>query len=249
MVGLVRTGRFDVVVIDPLLIRADLYELILGSVHEVGAVILLLAPLTTLSATRALQSCELVPTELCFRGARNEDRAVHGALTFSEMISASAWLLHSLASTLRLLPPPCRTVAVGLFGGLEIPVSVKAFARMSDVSRRAVERHVSAAGIHGVKRLLDVVRVARAWDVLRTGPRSLREVSDRVGFSSVRTLTEHFHFFTGSSPRRSVRGVEGRDFAAQLLARLVAVDNGPRYTSAAFSWSRSAVDRPHVGDP
>jgi hypothetical protein len=87
----------------------------------------------------------------------------------------------------------------------------------------------------GYSRMLDVVRVARAWDGMASGKRSLQALSDGVDFPSVRTLIEHFRFFTGLSPRDCARRLSSRDLAARLVKRLLSGDR-----RVADSWHGSA---------
>lgn len=132
-----------------------------------------------------------------------------------------------------------RTGVVSLFGGLAIPRVVRDLAETAGVGRRAVERAVAVAGLRSVKRLLDVARVARAWDAMTNRRRSLEELSSNAGFPSVRTLIDHFHFFAGVPPRRSRSEMDSREFAGRLVLRLL--NDGALANS--LDAPREAVDR------
>jgi AraC-like DNA-binding protein len=238
LVAMIRTGKFGLVIVDPVGFRDDLYDAAVTAVDEVGAIACVLATLTTISAARTLQSSECVPTELVFRGAGGAGRVIQRLLEAGRGLSASAWLLRVLTARIARLDPPLRTAVVGVFGGLEIPRVVQDFADGAGVGRRAAERAVAAAGLRSVKRLLDVVRVARAWDAMATRRQSLYDVSDDVGFPSVRTLVEHYDSFVGVPPRRSSKQINGRELARRLALRLVNSD------APAAPPSHDAADRP-----
>lgn len=175
LLGLIHAGRYRQVVIDPTAVRDDVYEVMLSAARDHGASVYVLARLSQLSASQALRSALNGPTEVLFHGARNSNRAIRSALRSDQPLSASAWLLHLLAARVCPLEPSVRTVVVGLFGGLAIPRLVQDLADEAGFGRRAIERAVANAGLRSVKRLLDVVRVARAWDGMAAGRRSLHE--------------------------------------------------------------------------
>ena len=230
LIDLIETGRFGVILIDPNTIRGDLFDGAARATQRVGGTMYILAILTRLSATSAVRASELVPTEISW-GVASDNALVRKTLQFGS-ISTPAWLLHYLAPRIQLLPSPIRVAIAGLFGGREIPLSVQAFANTAGMGRRSLERHLDAIELSSVKRVLDAVRVARAWDALAETPRSLQEISDEVGFLSVRTLADQFTFFVGASPRRSVDRFNTSTFAAQLAARLLQQDLAATHANA-----------------
>jgi hypothetical protein len=179
------------------------------------------ADLTERSAALIVQGTELLAAEVCIAGTILENGVIARVLRAPYLVSVTARLFHVLASRLRLLSSPSRTLAVGLLGGLDIPRSVEEFARVSGSRRRSIERQLAALGIGSAKRFLDAVRVARAWDILTAKPASLQHVCDLAGFASVRRLSEQFQYFLATPVRRTIE-LDPRTVAAQLATKLVA---------------------------
>lgn len=97
LVGIIRSGQFGLVIVDPGGVRDDLYDATVTAVDEVGAMMCVMATLTAVSAARGLRASARMPTEVLFRGASGTRRVIRSLLGAGRAVSASAWVLHALA--------------------------------------------------------------------------------------------------------------------------------------------------------
>lgn len=75
------------------------------------------------------------------------------------------------------------------------------FARMLNVSARALQRHLSREHI-GFRRLAEEVRHRRACELLRLGTISVSQVAYRLGYTDVANFSRAFRRSSGTSPTR-----------------------------------------------
>ena len=102
-----------------------------------------------------------------------------------------------------------------------MPSSSALFASQTCWGRRTVERDFRQAGIASVKRVLDAARAAAAWYWLQKLNVPLAQVASEAYFSSVRTLTAHFHDLAGLAPRQAVRTLSTHEFSERISARVI----------------------------
>ena len=91
----------------------------------------------------------------------------------------------------------------------ERPPSVADVARDLRMSERTLRRALRRTGT-SYHELLDANRRARAEEWIRSTPLSFREISDRLGFSNVRSFRRAFIRWTGSKPSAIAATVRSR---------------------------------------
>lgn len=211
---------WSLVVIDPTIVRDDVFEDVLGWIGQAGLSTLIWTACTPVGATRALAAARAVAAEVLIRGP-DDDIPLRRAVMASGATTAAAMILREFADRFLKLPENIRTPSVALFGGAPIPQTVDRFVEATGLSHSTVERHLREdAQIRSAKRLLDVARVARAYTELSRGHASLEWVAHDSGYGSVRTLRGQFRAMFDVAPHRVAQRLAAFQFIASIHSEL-----------------------------
>ena len=104
-----------------------------------------------------------------------------------------------------------------MFCGIPIPDSVQSYTTGAGRSSRTVQRRFVEAHLGAPGRFLKIVRLARAWELLKSTAMSLRHVADACGFASEKAMSQQFSLCVGAPPRRAVRRLTQEVFVELLL--------------------------------
>jgi len=149
------------VVLDPSGARSDALADVARAVAELRIPLLVWTDRTVSDAARVLVVARSQPVELLFHGV-DDGPGLTAALRRAESISAPAALLNDLAERISRLPETIQLPTVALFSGVALLPSATTFVGQTCLSGSTVERRLREVGLYGVKRLIDMVRMARA---------------------------------------------------------------------------------------
>jgi AraC-like DNA-binding protein len=216
-----REHRCDALVLDPVLLDSDDFDLVLRTVQETATPMMLYTALEPVAARRIVKAVQVVARELVLRGADDSPELVQTKLSALVQPSAPAILLSRAASCFRAFPDRLQTVSVGLFGRNTLPRWVNGLVKESGLARRTVDRWMHRGGISGAARLLDTARLARIWEPLVERSRPMSEVAVHCGYARLRLLTAHTRRIAGVSPADLHKKFTRETFAARLADALL----------------------------
>lgn len=220
LIHAVVTGHTNVIILDPTIVRPDTHARIIETVDAAGPGLVLYLPLTTDAARLVLDTTIRLRVECVFHTPNERLAHVMPQVCQVSTPSMPSLVLTEIAHAVTALPPMLGMVVVGMFGWLPIPDSVAEFAASARIERRSLERHLTAAGLTGPKRLIACARLARTWHDLQDHRLHIAIVAERNGFASIRTFTEQYHRLLGGSPRTFRTKHAAREFAARLATAL-----------------------------
>lgn len=218
----IEAGPHGVVVLDPLIIRADALQKVVDVVYRAGRRLILHTALTNESARLVTTIAGTLPAEVVFHMVQNESALLSEHLMRIVTPSIPAQVMTHVARGMKTMPPALATVITGLFCWMPIPRRVQEFVSATAMERRSVERALRRAGFRGANALLVGARLARTWSALEQGRLRMSGVAALGGFQSPRTLGEHFRRIAGTSPRAAVMRLSPATFASLLGQSLLA---------------------------
>lgn len=218
--ALSRAASGGVFVLDPAVAAVAHIEKLVRTADANGFSVLLYAGCHRECAARIFAVARLVVTDVLFHGAIDEQATLRRLTERVGAPTVPALLLTLLASRLAELPEEIGASVLSMFGWRPLPTSAGALVGECPKYRRSSERACARAGFVGVLRLLDGVRLARAWEC---GPehRTLALVAQHAGYSRERLLAEHSQRYLGISLRRGLRTLAPQDVANRIARRMV----------------------------
>lgn len=211
----------DALVLDPSLLADDLHAHVLSAIAVATVPVLLYAPLTALGARRTLQIEELGPHELILRGLDDDLELLRRRIAGLFAPSVPAVLFSNAASRFRCFPEGLQTASMSLFGNGPVPRWVDELAANATLTRRSVDRWMHRAGIRGASMLLDVARLARAWDPLARLRESPADVALALGYSRLRLFVAHTYRIVGVPPVQLAGHLSRAEFTRRLTTSLL----------------------------
>lgn len=217
LVTLVRGGGCELIIIDPTGMRDESFADTLVAIVETGVAIAIWARKGAGTFARILQTSVLVPTTVLLRGVNDDENGLRQMVLVGGSTTATAVILHRLAGHILLLPQDSIVRRTAMFCGIPIPASVESYTTGAGRSSRTVQRRFVEAHLGSPGRFLKIVRLARAWELLRTTTAPLRQVADTCGFASEEALSRQFSLCVGLPPRRAIRRLTQETFVELLL--------------------------------
>lgn len=211
----------DVLVLDPTLLADGAYERVLAGIAASAVPVIIYAALTALAARRTLQIEELGPHELILRGVDDDSDLIRRKMAGLIAPSVPAMLFSNAARQFRHFPDRLQTASVSLFGNGPLPRWVDEFAANAMLGRRTVDRWMHRSGINGASMLLDVARLARAWEPLAEQKMRPSDVALALGYSRLRLFVAHTRRIVGVPPADLGRKVSRTDFTERLTTALL----------------------------
>lgn len=133
--------------------------------------------------------------------------------------SATTYLLCRLARRIRVAPPLMAMTLISLFCNDRLN-SVERLANESAVSRRGLYRWLDKLGLCPPHDLLSIVRLSKAYTVLRYTDATVHFAGQVSGYASKQTFTRHCLHITGWLTPSELRNTEEMDFVARLTSAL-----------------------------
>jgi len=130
-------------------------------------------------------------------------------------------LFSNAATCFRRFPDGLQTACVSLFGNGPLPRWVDELAANAVLGRRTVDRWMHRSGINGASMLLDVARMARAWEPLAEQKLPPVDVAMTLGYSRLRLLVAHTYRIVGVPPAELGRTLSRSEFTKRLTASLL----------------------------
>jgi len=212
-----RSGRVAALVLDPCIVRGDVFTAIVSAAAQGGEGMLLYLPWTQLGAERALEAARKLAVEVVISGIDDEPAVLRALLSDLMRQSVPALVLRELADRFAGLKPVLQRASIGLFGWRSLPESAGALATAAGMSRSTVNRRLSGVGLQGSWLLLTCARLARTWAALEEAHSSIPRVASVGGFPSPGAFTHDFRKVIGLSPRNAIRLLNGASFAKRLI--------------------------------
>lgn len=172
-------------VLDPTLLRDAELEQISALGSEKAHSVLLCASFSRAAARCAVLAARHAVVDVYFTDLSPSMRVLQLKLRALRPQSACGTLLTSISENVQNLPPPMLSAVTRLFGALPLPQSVAEIDSSHLTIRRTLDRQLKTAGFSGARMLLSAVRLAWAWDSLRS--QSIQSISDAAfhcGYSS-----------------------------------------------------------------
>lgn len=213
-----RSGRVGAIVVDPGIVRDEVFTAIVSAAAQGGEGMLLYPPLTKLGIERALEATRKLTVEVVFSGTENAPTVLRALLPNLMRQSVPALVLRELADRIAGLKPVMQRVSIGLFGWGSLPESTGDLAKAAGVNRSTVNRWLHAVGLEASWVLLTCARLARSWAALEEADKSIARVAQVGGFPSPGAFTRDFRAVVGLSPRNAIRELDRARFAERLIA-------------------------------
>jgi AraC-like DNA-binding protein len=214
---LVSGGGCELVILDPTGMRDEVFSGTLKSVVQSGASFCIWARKSAPTYARIVQAAVFLPTTALLRGINDANEDLRAMVRLTGSSTATAMILHRLAGHVLQLPRDSIVRRTAMFCGIPIPDSVESYTTGAGRSSRTVQRRFVEAHLGTPGRFLKIVRVARAWELLKTTAMSLSDVATACGFSSEQAMSRQFSLCVGVPPRRAVRRVTQDAFVERLL--------------------------------
>jgi len=209
------------VVVDPSRIRPDAFVSLVETARSRGNVaVLVYAALTDDTARAAVTASLILPIEVVFFGAYNEQDALAYAGGRLLVPSVAALALRGLALTIAKMPRRLTTRVVGLLGGLPIPPSTTAMLAGLGVPVDTAHDWLVTAGIAMPHHLRACAILTRAYPDLGRKQSRLDLIADAFGAGSVRSLGRACLKLTQVSARRAGR-LDETEFTRRMLSALL----------------------------
>lgn len=210
----------DVIVIDPLAVREEFFEAVLGIAAETPVPLLLLTVLTPITARLIVHAIKRSATDFVIRGGESDTSILAHLVEHATVPRASPRLLRILSDRLETLPAPIERAFVQCFSNVPSAGTVKKLTRELGIPRRTLDRIVVAAGLQSMALVIAAARLSQTWESIAVDRTSVHIVAETHGFGTVETLGRHFKRFVGLSPREAVRRLSVEEFV-QRLARSI----------------------------
>lgn len=224
MITRIARREVDLVVLDPMVLNHDGYDAVLESIRVCCVdLILWTSHLTPQSGGRILHAQGL-PVRLLISAFDDADRLLRRIVRQDSDQAAMVRVGQLLAPGLRCIRQEISIPVIGVQAGARVPRSVLEFVEAARLSRRTVERELLKGRLGRPKRLLDVLRAARAWPYVSQLGLSMGEVSLAAGYHSERAMVERFRAMVDLPPRRARRSITSASFACLLHTHLVSDD-------------------------
>lgn len=215
----IETRCCDTLVLDPVSLRLDAMNRIVGVAADAGIGVLIYGPLDRESASRITQILRRVSCDLLFCGAEDESGLVADRLRALASASTPSLIARELAPAFMRLSADVRSAVMGLFGWLPVPASAAGLVTRARATDRHLQRLCVKCGLAAPGRLLLGARLARAWDAMKAGER-VAIVARTTGWDSVEQFRSHFRRFVGLSPSLARDSVETAEFVHRLAEGL-----------------------------
>lgn len=207
------------VVLDPVMIRSDALDAVLGAVERRGGGLLVYAPSEIATIETVLGIASRLPAEIVLYGAIEEVAILMHRLAAMPLCSAPSLLLGRIAPALRALPASLARPFVALFGWRPLPDSINELLSGVQMHRRTAEHQTRKAGLHGIARLRIAAQLARAWEGLTESQGHFTQLVRQEGVS-IRTLEDQFQRLVGVAPREARQQLTTRQFVDRLAASI-----------------------------
>ena len=211
----------DVIVIDPLAVREEFFEAVLGIASEAPVPLLLLTLLTPLTARQIVHAIKQCATDFVIRGGDSDVTILAHLIQHATVPRASPRLLRILSDRLETLPAPIERAIVRCFSNDSPPATMKTITRELRIPRRSLDRVVAAAGLRSTALVIAAARLSQTWEPLAVDRRSIQFVADTHGFGSVETLAKHYKRLVGLPPHTAARRLSAGEFADRLAKSIL----------------------------
>jgi AraC-like DNA-binding protein len=210
-------------IVDPTLLRLDALNDVIERATRAGAGVLAELALSDAGVERLLQILLHHSVEVHLES--NAPGRVRGQACLGRppAVSLPSELLHALAPQLLRLPPPIRTLIVGVIAAAPDVRTTQELIDDCEVSRRSIDRWLRRTALTSLARVERVARVARSWELLTHEPMRLGALAARSGFGAERTLRDAWRATCGLSPRRAGLTLNAHDVLARLVASMEAI--------------------------
>jgi AraC-like DNA-binding protein len=213
-----KAGYAGALILDPCIVRGDVFTSILSAAVDGGEAVLLYIPAQgAVGIERALEAARRLVVETVTAGIDDEPAVIRSRVSDMMRPSVPALILHGIADLLVDVPPALQRVSVSLFGWSALPASASTLATKVGVPMRTVNRWFEKARLRSGGLLLMGAQLGRAWIPLGNRHYSLTDVARISGLGSVRALTRAFHTVIGMSPRRARRSLNEAMFARPII--------------------------------
>jgi hypothetical protein len=171
------------------------------------------------SATRVLALARRRAVRVVLRGVEDESRLLGQALRATpDVLGVPAQLLSRLAPRITRLPLGLQVQVLACFGSDAIPRWVGPVHRGAGIGRRTLDRWMVRIGIWSATTLLDVARLARAWELTVEHAMPIADVTAGLGYRRARILVEHSRRYLHSTPASFATALTREDTVERLLA-------------------------------
>ena len=211
----------DVIVIDPIAVREEFFEAVLGIASEAPVPLLLLTVLTPVTARQIVRAIKRCATDFVIRGAESDVTILAHLIQHATVPRASPRLLRILSDRLETLPAPIERAIVQCFSNDPLPGTVKRLTRELGIPRRSLDSVVAAAGLQSTARVIAAARLSQTWEPLAVDRTSIQIVADTHGFGSVETMVKHYKRLVGLPPHTAVRRLSIAEFAERLAKSIL----------------------------
>jgi hypothetical protein len=207
------------VVADPTLFREEVVEGLVDRVMRSGVAMTWYSRLSPAAAGRVLRFQADVGFE-CLLSDDDDPATLVRVIGQSPELSVPARVLGGVARRLERLPQDLATAVVSIFSWGPLDFTDHTFARSLGHGEAAIRSKLTSAGLASVGRMQRCARVARTYSALAERRQRLPVIAAAFGFGTDRTLAAHVREFTGYPPRRAVRALDPKAFAARLIAAI-----------------------------
>jgi AraC-like DNA-binding protein len=125
-------------------------------------------------------------------------------------------LLEHWSASMISLPDGVVEAAVSMLGMESTSPSLGAWAAAAGLSRRSLDRHAVRAGFRSASAVSLAAKMARAWEVLAHGPRTVPEAAFAAGFGGPRAMVANFRRATTLPPRRAIKELSCAEFVGHI---------------------------------
>lgn len=219
-------GTVSWFVIDPTLLRLDVVTTVIAAATRAGAAVLVQLALTDDGVERLLELLQHQSVEVHFESPVPGSVRTLAYLGRPPVVSLPSKLLHGIAPRLLRLPSRVRTLVAALLCTAPGECTTKELIVGCAVSRRTIDRWLSAATLASLARVERVARVARSWEHLTHVPMSLGAIADRTGFGAERTLSAAWQATCNISPRRAGLTMNAQQVLVRLVDSIAAIPSG-----------------------
>jgi AraC-like DNA-binding protein len=168
-----------------------------------------------------------VPSDLLWHGGHHEGPWLRHLLRANAELTARALLGAAVAAKVLLLPVPVQQGLLEILGGYPSGGKARQFTQRLMFGHRQAERDVRAATDQSLGRLVRMIRLASAWDLVASGE-PIGNAARATGYRDSSAYAEGFRKLVGLSPSEAHRELDTAAFVGRLLAstRGPAVDIG-----------------------